>query len=50
MILHFNYLAKTVDFETAFLFGDLKEEIYMECTQGMSDVEKDDSIILNKCI
>ena len=32
------------------LYGDIEEKIYMECPQGMSDVKKDDCIILNKCI
>ena len=50
MILHFGYSAKIVDIEMAFLYGDLKEEIYMECPQGMAHIKKDDSIILNKCI
>ena len=50
MALHFGYSAKIVDVETAFLYGDLEEEIYMECPQAMSDVTKDDCIILNKCI
>ena len=50
MVLHFGYSAKIVDIKTAFLFGDLKEEIYMECPQGMANVKKDDCIILNKCI
>ena len=39
-----------VDIKTAFLYGDLEEEIYMECPQGMSDIGKDDCIIFNKCI
>ena len=47
MVLHFGYLAKIVDLETAFLYGDLEEEIYMECPQGMSNVKKDDCVILN---
>ena len=50
MVLHFGYSAQIVDIETAFLYGDLKEENYMECYQGMSDVKKDDCVILNKCI
>ena len=50
MVLHFGYVAKIVDVETAFLYGDLEEEIYMECPQGMSNVTKDNCIILNKCI
>ena len=50
MVLHFGYSAKIVDMETAFLYKDLEEEIYMEWPQGMSNVKKDDCIILNKCI
>ena len=50
MVLHFGYSAKIVDVETAFLYGDLEEEIYMECIQGMSNITKDDCIILNKYI
>ena len=45
---NFGYLAKIVGMETAFLYGDLEEEIYTECPQGMSDIKKDDCIILNK--
>ena len=50
MVLHFGYSAKIVDVETAFLYGFFKEEIYMECPQGMSDITKDHCFILNKCI
>ena len=50
MVLHFGFLAKIVDVDTAFLYGDLKEEIYMESPQGMNNVKKDGCIILNKCI
>ena len=35
---------------TAFLFGELDEEIYMECALGMNDAEKNDCITLGKCI
>ena len=38
MVLPFGYAAKTVDVETAYLYGDLDEEIYMKCPQGMSNV------------
>ncbi len=31
----FGLSAKIVDVETAFLYGKLDEEIYMECTPGM---------------
>ena len=40
MALHFGYLAKIVNEETTFLFGDLEEEIYMEYPQGMSNVKR----------
>ena len=41
MILYVGYLAKIFDGETDLLYGDLKEEIYMECSQGMSNIGKD---------
>ena len=50
MVLHFGYSAKTVTAETTFLYGDLEEEIYMECPQGKSNIKKDKCIILNKWI
>ena len=50
MVLHYGYMAKIVNIKTAFLYGDLDEEIYMECPQGMAAVKKDDCIIFKKCI
>ena len=50
MVLHFGYSAKIVNIETAFIYGDLKEEFYMVCPKGMSNVKKGDCIIFNKCI
>ena len=41
--------AKIVDVETAFLYGDLEEEIYMDCPEGMARNEGD-VLILDKCI
>ena len=41
MVLHFDYLAKIVDVESAFLYTDPAEKIYMECPQGMLNVKKD---------
>ena len=35
---------------TAFFYWEVKEEIYMECPQGTSNIRKYDCIILNKCI
>ena len=50
MVINFGFLAKIVDVKTAFLYGDLEEEIYMECPQGTLNVANNDCIILNKCI
>ena len=32
------------------LYGDLDEEIYMECPEGMVGVTNEDVLLLNKCI
>ena len=50
MVIHFGFLAKIVNVETAFLYGDMEEEIYIKHPQGMSNVGKDDCIILHKGI
>ena len=50
LVLHFGYSAKLVNVATAFLYRDLKEEIYVECPQVKTNIKKDDCIILNKCI
>ena len=39
-----------MDVETAFLYGDLDEKIYMECPEGMAGVTNEDVLLLNKCI
>ena len=38
-----------MDVETAFLEGELEEEIYMECPAGMDSTENE-VLILNRCI
>ena len=38
--------AKIVDVETAFLYGDLEEEIYMECPKGMEPEPKEGEILI----
>ena len=48
MIL-FGLSAKIVDVETAFLYGKLDEEIYMECPPGMKS-KADEILILGQCI
>ena len=48
MVLDFSYSAKVNNIETAFLYGDHDEKIYMDCPQGMLNIKKDDCIILNK--
>ena len=45
VVIYFGYSAEIVDVETDFLYGDLKEEIYMEYPQGISDVGNNDCII-----
>ena len=40
MVSHFRFSAKVVYIETAFLYGDLEKEIYMECPQGISNKGK----------
>ena len=49
-MLMFGLSGKIADVETAFLYGDLEEDIYMECPAGMIGVTKDDVLSLNKCI
>ncbi len=50
MLVVFGLKAKFVDVETAFLYGNIEEEIFMEYTPGMTDTEDDDFLALNKCI
>ena len=36
----FLILAKIVNVKTAFLYGNLEEKIFMECSQGMKNMGK----------
>ena len=49
MIL-FGLTGKIADVETAFLFGELEEEIFMECPPGMPGVGPEDILALLMCI
>ncbi len=48
VLIVFGLKAKLVDSETAFLYGNFEDEIFMECPPGMTDAEEDD--VLGSCI
>ncbi len=50
VLIVFGLKAKIVDVVTAFLYGDIDGEIFMECPPRMTDVEEDEVLALNKCI
>ena len=50
MVIHFGFLAKIIEIITTFLYRDSKEEIYMECPLGMTNMSKDDWFVLSKFI
>ena len=49
MIL-FGLTGKIADVETVFLFGELEDEIFMECPHGMPGVGPQDILALLMCI
>ena len=46
----FGLKARIIDVETAFLHGDLEEEIYMDCPEGMEGGSPDKCLLLQKTI
>ena len=49
MIFH-SLQGNLVDIETASLYGDLEEEVYMDCPEGMVDIDKDEVLLLQSTI
>ena len=42
--------TKIINVETAFLYGDLEEQIFMECPQGLEGAKPDEALLLKQCI
>ena len=49
-MMTFYLSAKIVDVITTFLYGDLEEEIFMDCHPGMFDANPDEELLLGRCI
>ena len=49
-MLFFGLTGKIADVETAFLYGELEEEIFMECPPGMKNTGPNDILALQACI
>ena len=45
-MLFFGLTGKIADVETAFLYGELEEEIFMECPPGMKNTGPNDILAL----
>ena len=53
-MIHFGFMAKVLDIKTAFLYGELEEEIYMKCPPDMKVMGRDttsfwESVSLQPC-
>ena len=42
--------GKLIDIEVAFLHGDLEEDIYMDCLEGMEDAKPEECLKLKHTI
>ena len=45
-----DFLSKAVNVKTAFLYGQLEEEIYLKSPPSMKDISRDDCVVLKKFI
>ncbi len=50
VLIVFGLKAKIVDVKTAFLYGNIEDETFMECPPEMTDAEEDNVFVMNKCI
>ncbi|KAL9190074.1 hypothetical protein ACHAXT_007285 [Thalassiosira profunda] len=50
IMLIYGYACSIIDVETAFLYGSLEEEIYMDCPPGMRNVTHENALRLIACI
>ena len=50
LMLTFGYDGKLIDIEVAFLHGDLEEDIYMDCPEGMESAKEDECLQLQHTI
>ncbi len=44
------FSARIAEFDTAFLWGDLEEEIFMDYPKGIQREKPKDELVLKKCI
>ncbi len=44
--IFYGFSAKIADIETAFLWGDLEEEIFMDCPKGLEEAKPTNALVL----
>ena len=49
-MMYFGLTTKIVIIETAFLYGEIEEEIFVECPPGMEGVTRENVLGLTNCI